>query len=80
MTTYNFLKQVEYEKYRYKSVNMSDIMVYLAMFSTTIHKILSFNGIYKDLLHQNSNTSLELVLEFQGGTRFPMGYGISKTS
>ena len=35
-------KQVEYENIGTKSVNMSDIMVYLAMFSTTIDQILCF--------------------------------------
>ena len=30
-----------------KSINMSDIMVYLAMFSTTIDKILYFLGPHK---------------------------------
>ena len=34
-----FLKQVEYENIGTKSVNMSDIMVLLAIFSTTIDKI-----------------------------------------
>ena len=32
-------KQVEYEKYWSKSINMSDIMVYLAMFSTIIDSL-----------------------------------------
>ena len=42
MTPKNPLKQVEYEDIGTKSVNMSDIMVYLAMFSTTIDKLLYF--------------------------------------
>ena len=40
----NSLKQVEYEKFGTKSIN---IMVYFDMFSTTINKILCFIGPHK---------------------------------
>ena len=40
-------KQVEYENVGTKSFDISDIMVYLAMFSTTIDKILCFSGPHK---------------------------------
>ena len=35
-------KQVEYENIGTKSVNMSDVIVYLAMFSATVDKIVCF--------------------------------------
>ena len=43
------LEQVEYENIGAKSVNMSDIMVYLAMFSTNLQNINL--QIYKFLLY-----------------------------